>query len=103
MNGLALKVVAEGEVPEHLEERVMARGVADILEIVVLAAGAQAALASGGPQIVALLLAEKHVLELHHAGVREEQRRVVPRHERARGHDHVALAAEELQKSAAHI
>ena len=37
-----LEVVAEREVAEHLEERVMARRVADVVEIVVLAAGAHA-------------------------------------------------------------
>ena len=37
-----LEVVAEREVAEHLEEGVMARGVADIVEVVVLAAGAHA-------------------------------------------------------------
>ena len=42
---VALEVVAEGEVAEHLEERVVARGVADVLQVVVLAAGAHAALA----------------------------------------------------------
>ena len=36
---LVLEVVAEAEVAEHLEEGVVARGVADVLEIVVLAAG----------------------------------------------------------------
>ena len=37
-----LEIVAEGEVAEHLEEGVVARGVADIVEVVVLAAGAHA-------------------------------------------------------------
>ncbi len=37
-----LEIVAEGEIPQHLEEGVVARGVADIVEIVVLAAGADA-------------------------------------------------------------
>src|SRR5579863_6351922 len=77
--------------------------VADVLEIVVLAAGANTALAGGRAQIIALLTPEEHILELHHPGVREEQRRVVRRHERARGHDDVALGSEELQESAAHI
>jgi hypothetical protein len=36
---VALEVVAEREVAEHFEERVVARGVPDLLEIVVLAAG----------------------------------------------------------------
>jgi hypothetical protein len=44
-DGVLLEVVAEREVAEHLEEGVMARGVAHVLEVVVLAAGAHAALA----------------------------------------------------------
>jgi hypothetical protein len=43
-NGVGLEVVAEGEVAEHLEERVMASRVPDVVEIVVLAAGADALL-----------------------------------------------------------
>ena len=79
---LALEVVAEGEVAEHLEEGVVARGVADVLEVVVLAARAHAALRAGRAHVGALLLAEEHVLELHHAGVGEQQRRIVAGHER---------------------
>ena len=37
-----LEVVAEGKIAEHLEEREMPRSVADIVEVVVLAAGAHA-------------------------------------------------------------
>jgi hypothetical protein len=44
-NGVALEVVAEGEVAEHLEEGVMPGGVPHLLEVVVLAAGAHALLA----------------------------------------------------------
>src|SRR3989454_12815316 len=39
---LLLEVVPEGEVAEHLEERVVAGGVAHLLQVVVLAAGADA-------------------------------------------------------------
>ena len=63
-DGVGFEVVAEGEVAEHLEERVMAAGVADIFEIVVLAAGAHALLGAGGAGVVALLEAEEDVLEL---------------------------------------
>jgi hypothetical protein len=70
---LLLEIVAEGEVPQHLEEGVMARGVADIVEVVVLAAGAHAFLRRGGARIGALLLAGEDVLELHHAGIGEHQ------------------------------
>ena len=46
-----LEVVAEREIAEHLEEGEMARGVADIVEVVVLAAGAHAFLRGGGALI----------------------------------------------------
>ena len=46
----ALEVVAEGEVAEHLEERVVPRGAADVLEVVVLAARADALLGGGRPR-----------------------------------------------------
>src|ERR1700733_4041235 len=68
-NRLSLEVVAEAEVPQHFEERVVPRGVADIVEVVVLAAGANTFLCRGGTHVVALLLAGEHVLELHHAGI----------------------------------
>ena len=62
-----LEIIAEREVAEHLEEGVMARGVADIVEVVVLAAGAHAFLRGGGARVGALLEAGEDVLELHHA------------------------------------
>jgi hypothetical protein len=88
---LLLEIVAEGEIAEHLEEGVMAGGVADIVEVVVLAAGAHAFLRGRGARIGPLLLAGEDVLELHHAGIGEHQRRVVARHERARRDDLVAV------------
>ena len=42
LDGAFLEVIAEREIAEHLEEGVVARGVADIVEVVVLAAGAHA-------------------------------------------------------------
>ena len=79
---LFLEVVAEGEVAEHLEEGVVAGRIADVVEVVVLAAGAYAFLAGGRADVVAMLDAGEDVLELDHAGVGEHQRRVVARHER---------------------
>ena len=98
-----LEVVAEREVAEHLEERVVARRLADLVEVVVLAAGAHALLRGRRALVRALLGAGEHVLELDHPGVGEQQRRVVGGHERARGHDLVALALEELEKSSADV
>jgi hypothetical protein len=84
-DSVALEVIAEREVPEHFEEGVMARGVADLFEVVVFAAGADALLARGGATIAVgrLFHAEEDFLELDHAGVGEEQRRVIARDEGA--------------------
>ena len=46
-NGFFLEVVAEGPVAEHLEEGVVVGVVADVFEVVVLAAGADALLRVG--------------------------------------------------------
>src|SRR5207244_11717870 len=78
-----LEVVAEGEVAEHLEEGEVARGAPDVLEVVVLPTGADALLRGGGARVVALLAPQEAVLELVHPGVREEERRVVPRDARS--------------------
>ena len=47
-----------------------------------LTARAHAALRTGRADVVTLVLPEEHVLELHHAGVREQQRWIVAGHER---------------------
>src|SRR3546814_17812535 len=57
LDGVLLEVVAEGEVAEHLEEGVEAGGEADVLQVVVLAAGAHAFLRRGRPAVVAPLVA----------------------------------------------
>ena len=93
-----LEVVSEREVAEHLEEGVMARGVADVVEVVVLAAGADAFLGRHGTAVGALLDTGKDILELHHAGIGEHQSRVVAGYEGARRHDLVTVLAEIFQK-----
>ena len=99
LDGAVLEIVAEREVAEHLEEGVMARGVADIVEVVVLAAGAHAFLRGGGARIGALLEAGEDVLELHHAGIGEHQGGIVARHERGRRHDLVAVPGEIVEEA----
>jgi hypothetical protein len=76
---VALEIVAEREVAEHLEEGVVPGGVPHLLEVVVLAAGAHALLRRRRPARPAgrVLHAEEDLLERHHPGVGEEQRRVV--------------------------
>jgi len=100
-DGLALEVIAKAEVAQHFEEGVMAGGIADVFQVVVLAAGPHTALAGGGTAVVALLLAEKHVLELDHAGIDKQQGRIIDRHQRTRRHDLVVVRPEKLQKGPA--
>ena len=64
---LGLEVVAEAEVAEHLEEREVAVRAADVVEVVVLAAGPDALLARRGPRVRRRLLAGEVRLERDHA------------------------------------
>ena len=102
-DALLLEVVAEGPVAQHLEEGVVARGVAHVFQIVVLAARAQAGLHAGRAHVGALVGAEEHVLELHHAAVGEHERRVVAGHQRAARHHGVALAFKEVEEGLADV
>ena len=103
LDGQVLEVVAEREVAQHLEEGVVAGGVADVVEVVVLAAGAHALLARGGAVVVARFGAGEDVLELHHARVDEHQGRVVVGDERARGHHLMSVGGEVIEKGLADI
>ena len=86
---LVLEVVAEREVAEHLEEGAVPVGAADVLEVGVLAAGAQHLLDADDPRRRRLAQAEEVRLERLHARDDEERRRVVGRRDqrvrRARG------------------
>ena len=99
-DGIGLEVVAEREVAEHFEERVVAQRRAHVLQVVVLAADAHAFLRRRGALVVARLPAEEQVLELVHAGVCEQQRGIVGRHERRAGNHAVSPRFEERQKTA---
>ena len=102
---VALEVVAEREVAQHLEERVMPRGVPDLLEIVVLAAGAHALLRRRRAPLAVrrVLHAEEDLLELDHPRVDEQQRGIVGRHERRAGPHDVLLAREVVEEAAANL
>jgi len=69
----------------------------------VLAAGADTLLRAGGALVVALLDAEEDVLELVHAGVGEEQRRIVGGDEGGGVDAAVAFRLKTAQKSFANI
>ncbi len=100
---LLLEVVTERKVAEHLEKRVVARGVADVVEVVVLAAGAHAFLRRGGTLVVAVFDPGEQVLELDHARVHEHQCRVIARHQGRAVDDTVVVFLEEAQEGGADI
>jgi hypothetical protein len=100
---LALEVVAEAPVAEHLEERVVAGRPSDLLEVVVLAGDPQAALVVDGAGVAPRLGAGEDVLELDHPGVREQEGLVARRHERGGRHGRVPAGGEEVDESAADL
>ena len=83
---------AKGEVAEHLEEAGVAAVRADDVDVV----GADALLAGAGADLAHGLLALVVLLELVHAGVGQEQRRVV-RHKRGAREELAAPVLEELE------
>ncbi len=89
LDGAFLEVVAEAEVAVHLEERAVAGRLADLLDV----EGAHALLHARGARELRGLLTEEVRLERDHAGVDEQQVRVLV-HERGARHDGVAAAAE---------
>ena len=100
---VGLEVVAEGEVSQHLEERVVARRGAHVLEVVVLPADPHALLRGGGAPVLPALAAQEDVLELVHPRVGEEQCGVVGRDEGRAGYDAVALPGEEVEERGADL
>ena len=97
-DGVGFEIIAKREVAEHLEEGVMARRIADIVEVIVLAAGADAFLRRGGAAVGALLNTGEDILELHHAGIGEHQGGIVARYQRRGGHNLMALTPEEVEE-----
>ncbi|MNU71874.1 hypothetical protein D3C71_613160 [compost metagenome] len=93
-----LEIIAEGEIAEHFEEGVVAGGITDIVEVVMLAAGAHAFLRRSGRGIRTAFKTGEDVLELHHAGIGEHQCRIVARHQRAGGHDLMSVLLEVVEK-----
>ncbi len=98
LDGPVLEVVAEREIAEHFEKRMMPCRVADIVEVIVLAAGAHAFLRGDGALIGPPLEAGEDVLELYHPGIGEHQRGVVARHERRGRHDLVTVGREVIEE-----
>ena len=93
-DGVFLKVVAEGKVPQHFKERMVASGIADILQIVVLAPRTETLLHGDRSLVGARFLAEKHPLKLVHPGIGEEQRGIGLRNQGGTRHGLMAMLFE---------
>src|SRR3546814_12674427 len=81
----------------------MPRRIADIVEIIMLAARAHAFLRRYRGAVRALLQPREDILERHHARVDEHQRRVVIRHQRRRRLDMVPRSPEIVEEGAANV
>ena len=101
-DGELLEVLAEGEVAHHLEEHEMALGAPDIVEVVVLAAGADALLRAHRGRERRCLVTDEVGLERHHPGDVEEHRRVV-RDQARRRHGRVPALDEEVDERLAKL
>mmetsp|Transcript_136892 Transcript_136892/g.425291 ORF Transcript_136892/g.425291 Transcript_136892/m.425291 type:complete len:213 (+) Transcript_136892:2805-3443(+) len=106
-DGLLLEVIAEGPVPQHLEEGMMVHILAHILQVIVLPTRTDALLGIHGALqlgegVAWVDLADKDRLELVHASVDEEQGRIVVRHDGG-GRDEgvVALLRKEIDEGLA--
>src|SRR5260364_223684 len=77
MNRFTLEVIAERKITEHLEKGMMPRGITDVFKIVMLAACAHTTLDAHRSRIRTGIAAGEHVFELHHAGIRKQQRWIV--------------------------
>ena len=93
-----LEIIPEGEVAQHLEEGMMSLRQPDLFQVVVLAAGPDAFLAGDGAAVIAVLLAQERPLELDHAGVGEQEGRVVGGDQRRRRHLAVPVPGEVVEK-----
>ena len=103
-DGFFFEVVAEGPVSEHFEKGVVVGVVADILEVVVFAAGADALLGIGcaGRIVGSLFGAEEVGHELVHPGIGEEEARGLGE-DGSGGHDGVLLFLKELEEACANL
>ena len=69
MDGIVLEIIAETKIAQHLKKGVVTGRVADILQIVMLAACTNATLGRGSPNIRPIFAPKENILELDHSGV----------------------------------
>ena len=104
VDGPFLEVVAETPVAQHLEHGVVVGVVPHLLEVVVLAAHAEAFLRIHPAHVFSGVFgAENDIFPLVHTGVGEHQRGVIFDHHRGRCNDFVAFRLKEFLVRLAHF
>jgi hypothetical protein len=98
-NGLLFVIVAKGPVAKHLKKGVMRAIVTHVLQVIVLSRDAHTFLRVRNTCILARTQAQKHVLELVHSGVGEQQGRIIYRDQRSARHNRVPSLPEKLEKT----
>ena len=96
VDGTLLEVVAEAPVAQHLKHGVVVGVVANLLEVVVLAAYAQTLLRVGPTAWLGVLGTQYDIFPLVHTGIGKHQRRVVLDYHRGRRNDNVSFRLEEF-------
>src|SRR5690606_33772512 len=98
-DGFPLEVVAEREVPQHLEKRIVPVSIAYLVDV----RRPHAALARRDPRVLGPALTEKVRLERHHARAGQEQSRVAVGYQRRARVHQMILFLEKSQKLAAQL
>ena len=101
--GFFLKIRPETEVPQHLEEGVVPGGLAHVVQIVVLAARPYAFLTGSGALRRGILDPNENVLELVHAGVGKQKRRVILGDDRGAVRGHMPPGNEKFPKTVSEL
>ena len=102
-DGFLLEIVAKGKITQHLKESVVAAGVANVVEVVVFTARADALLRGSGAGVIARFEAGEDVLELVHTRIGEQQRGVVGRDQRRAANHAMVIGREEVEEGLADL
>ena len=81
MNRLSFEVVTKTEVPQHFKESVVPRGVANVIQVVMLATRSYTSLTTCCPCIATSFTECQGFLELHHPRICKQQGRIIVRHQ----------------------
>ena len=98
LDGFLFIIIAKGPVAQHLEKGVVVGRLAYFFQVIVLARDPHALLRINRAGVGPAAQAQENVFELVHAGVGEQQRGVVVRHQRGAGHNSVSLADKEIKE-----